>query len=132
MNKIEESPKSRPMSPHLQIYRPTISMVMSVMHRLTGLALYVGVGFLLFWFASILLGQNFYLFFTKIMQSFIIQIVFFLFTWAFFHHMFGGIRHFIWDLGFGFDLKSVDILSSLTLILSFFSTILLFFYNLSN
>ena len=127
MNKIEESPKSRPMSPHLQIYRPTISMVMSVMHRLTGLALYLGVGFLFFWFTSILLGQNFYLFFTKIMQSFIIQIVFFLFTWAFFHHMFGGIRHFIWDLGFGFDLKSVDILSSLTLILSFFSTILLFF-----
>lgn len=127
MTEIEESTKNRPLSPHLQIYRPTISMIMSVVHRLTGLALYAGVSFLFFWFMSILLGQNIYLIFRDIMQSFIVQIIFFFFTWAFFHHMFGGIRHFIWDLGLGFSLKSVDILSSLTLILSFLSTVLLFF-----
>ena len=48
----------------------------------------------------------------------IVQIIFFVVTWAFFHHLFGGIRHFIWDLGLGFSLKSVDVLSYMTLVLS--------------
>ena len=58
MNNTENSPKSRPLSPHLQIYKPTISMIMSVMHRLTGLGLYFGVSFLLFWFLSIISGPE--------------------------------------------------------------------------
>ena len=53
MNNTEKSPDQRPLSPHLQIYRPTISMVMSVMHRLTGLGLYFGVSFLIIWFVAL-------------------------------------------------------------------------------
>ena len=126
MTDIEESTKNRPLSPHLQIYRPTISMIMSVVHRLTGLALYAGVSFLFFWFMSILLGQNIYLIFRDIMQSFIVQIIFFFFTWAFFHHMFGGIRHFIWDINPSLLTKpKVNAASYILLGSSFIGTIIL-------
>ena len=60
MNNTEKSPDQRPLSPHLQIYRPTISMVMSVMHRLTGLSLYFGVSFLIIWFVALILGPESY------------------------------------------------------------------------
>ncbi len=126
MNNIEKSPDQRPLSPHLQIYRPTISMIMSIMHRLTGLGLYFGVSFLIFWFIALILGPESYQKFNVILSMQIVQIIFFVVTWAFFHHLFGGIRHFIWDLGLGFSLKSVDFLSYMTLVLSLLFTILIF------
>ena len=126
MNNTEKSPDQRPLSPHLQIYRPTISMVMSVMHRLTGLSLYFGVSFLIIWFAALILGPESYEKFNLLLSMQFVQIIFFLVTWAFFHHLFGGIRHFIWDFGLGFGLKSVDVLSYMTLVLSLLTTILIF------
>ena len=101
-------------------------MIMSVMHRLTGLGLYFGVSFLIFWFVALILGPESYERFNEILSMQIVQIIFFIVTWAFFHHLFGGIRHFIWDLGLGFSLKSVDLLSYMTLVLSFLFTILIF------
>ena len=126
MNSTEKSPDQRPLSPHLQIYRPTISMIMSIMHRLTGLGLYFGVSFLMIWFFSIILGPDYYQKFSVILSMPIVQVIFFIVTWAFFHHLFGGIRHFIWDIGLGFSLKSIDVLSYMTLVLSFLFTILVF------
>ena len=108
MNNTENSPKSRPLSPHLQIYKPTISMIMSVMHRLTGLGLYFGVSFLFFWFLSIISGPEIYSQFSYILSLRFVEFIFYFVTWSFFHHLFGGIRHFIWDLGYGFKLKIVD------------------------
>ncbi len=101
-------------------------MIMSVMHRLTGLGLYFGVSFLIFWFVALILGPESYERFNVILSMQIVQIIFFIVTWAFFHHLFGGIRHFIWDLGLGFSLKSVDLLSYMTLVLSLLFTILIF------
>jgi succinate dehydrogenase / fumarate reductase cytochrome b subunit len=101
-------------------------MIMSVMHRLTGLGLYFGVSFLIFWFIALILGPESYQKFNVILSMQIVQIIFFVVTWAFFHHLFGGIRHFIWDLGLGFSLKSVDFLSYMTLVLSLLFTILIF------
>ena len=96
------------------------------MHRLTGLGLYFGVSFLIFWFIALILGPESYQKFNVILSMQIVQIIFFVVTWAFFHHLFGGIRHFIWDLGLGFSLKSVDFLSYMTLVLSLLFTILIF------
>ena len=101
-------------------------MIMSVMHRLTGLGLYFGVSFLIFWFIALILGPESYQKFNALLSIHIVQIIFFVVTWAFFHHLFGGIRHFIWDLGLGFSLKSVDFLSYMTLVLSLLFTILIF------
>ncbi len=129
MNNTENSPKPRPLSPHLQIYKPTISMIMSVMHRLTGLGLYFGVSFLLFWFLSIISGPEIYNQFSYILSLRFVEFIFYFVTWSFFHHLFGGIRHFIWDLGYGFDLRIVDLLSAMTLVLSLLSTFLIFFFT---
>jgi len=90
------------------------------------LGLYFGVSFLIFWFIALILGPESYQKFNVILSMQIVQIIFFVVTWAFFHHLFGGIRHFIWDLGLGFSLKSVDFLSYMTLVLSLLFTILIF------
>lgn len=114
----------RPLSPHLQIYAPSISMVMSVLHRLTGAALYAGTLLLAWWLIAAATGPEYYAYVSSWFNSLPGRIVLFGYTWALFHHMMGGIRHFIWDFIKGHDLKSVDLLSwatiSMSLILTFF------------
>ncbi len=106
----------RPLSPHLQIYRPLINMVMSIMHRITGVALYVGTLLLAAWLICLASGPAAYGTFMDIAGSIPGQIVLFGYTWAMLHHMLGGVRHFIWDTGRGFDLPTVNALSYATII----------------
>jgi len=97
------APKPRPLSPHLDIYRFTLTMAMSIVHRITGVGLYVGV-LLLAWFLLALSGDaRSYGTFAAFIRSFIGQIVLFGFTWSLFHHMLGGVRHALWDAGIGLD-----------------------------
>ncbi len=97
------APKARPLSPHLEIYRFTLTMAMSIAHRITGVGLYVGV-LLLAWFLLALSGDaRSYALFADFIRSFIGQIVLFGFTWSLFHHMLGGMRHALWDAGVGLD-----------------------------
>jgi len=95
--------RPRPLSPHLSIYRVTITMAMSIAHRITGTALYAGV-LLLAWFliaaSSDAAGFGA---FSAFAGSFLGQLILFGFTWALFHHLLGGIRHFVWDEGYGMD-----------------------------
>jgi succinate dehydrogenase / fumarate reductase, cytochrome b subunit len=106
----------RPLSPHLQIYTPLVNMVMSILHRITGAALYVGTLILAWWLVSIALGERHYALFTSVAGSWPGRLVLFGYTWALMHHMLGGIRHFIWDTGRGFALASVDRLAWATAI----------------
>jgi succinate dehydrogenase / fumarate reductase cytochrome b subunit len=95
--------RPRPLSPHLEIYRPTLTMAMSIVHRITGVGLYVGV-LLLAWFL-LALSSNATTFatFSSFIHSFIGQLLLLGFTWALFHHMLGGVRHALWDSGIGLD-----------------------------
>ena len=95
--------RPRPLSPHLDIYRFTLTMAMSIAHRITGVGLYVGV-LLLAWFllAASTDAANFAVF-SGFIHSILGRLILFGFTWALFHHMLGGVRHFIWDAGFGLD-----------------------------
>ena len=70
-------------------------------------------------------GQESYNFVNQLFSFSIIKFALFLFTWVFFHHLFGGIRHFIWDFGLGFDLNSIEWLARLTALFSFLSASLL-------
>lgn len=101
----------RPLSPHLQVYSPTINMVMSIVHRMTGAALYFGSLLLAWWLIAAAVGPDYFNFVNGIFGSFIGRVVLFGYTWALMHHMMGGIRHFIWDTGRGYDLKTIDLLS---------------------
>ncbi|MDT3685271.1 MAG: succinate dehydrogenase, cytochrome b556 subunit [Pseudorhodoplanes sp.] len=92
----------RPLSPHLQIYKPMLTMVMSIVHRITGAALFFGTLLLTWWLLAAASGPTAYGKFQWVMESWIGLLVLFGYTWALIHHMLGGIRHLIWDTGRGF------------------------------
>ena len=95
-------PAERPLSPHLTIYRPMLSMMMSIVHRITGAALYIGTLLLVWWLLAAVSGPGAYAAFQSAAASFIGRIVLFGYTWALIHHMLGGLRYLIWDTGRGF------------------------------
>jgi succinate dehydrogenase / fumarate reductase cytochrome b subunit len=115
--------RPRPTSPHLSIYRPTITMAMSIAHRISGAALYLGV-LLLAWFliAASTDAATFGMF-SAFIESFVGRLILFLFSWALFHHLIGGLRHIIWDAGYGLDAPLRDQLAWTTLIGGFALTI---------
>jgi succinate dehydrogenase / fumarate reductase, cytochrome b subunit len=115
---------SRPLSPHIQIYRWTLTMILSILHRATGVALYAGTGLLAWWLLAIATGPEAYEQVRLVSSHWLGRLVLFGYSWALFHHMFGGIRHFIWDTARGFDLKTVEILARITSIVPLLLTVL--------
>lgn len=124
-NARERSPVQRPLSPHLQIYSPLINMMMSITHRITGVALYFGTLLLAWWLLAAATSADHFALVTWVLTSWFGQLVLFGFTWAMVVHLLGGIRHLIWDTGRGFDLPTVDLLSWGTLIGSVIITVAL-------
>ena len=94
--------RERPVSPHLQIYRWPLPMMMSILHRITGAGLYVGTLLMAWWLIAAGEGPNAYGKFSAFIGSWFGRVILFGYTWALVHHMFGGIRHFIWDTGHGY------------------------------
>jgi succinate dehydrogenase / fumarate reductase, cytochrome b subunit len=97
-----KAPVERPLSPHLFIYKLTLTMLMSIVHRMTGATLYFGTLLLAWWLLAAATGPNAYAGIGSFMSSFVGRVILFGSTWALMHHMLGGIRHFIWDTGRGF------------------------------
>jgi succinate dehydrogenase cytochrome b subunit len=89
--------RSRPLSPHLSIYKFTLTMAMSILHRGTGMAMYFGTLLIVLWLGAAALGDAPFAVVNAIYGFWLVQVVFFLATWALFHHMLGGVRYFIWD-----------------------------------
>ena len=106
----------RPLSPHLQVYRPLINMVMSIIHRITGVALYFGTILLAWWLTAAATGPEQFNYVSGLFGSVAGRVVLIGYTWALMHHMLGGLRHLLWDTGRGFDLATVDRLSWGTII----------------
>ena len=106
----------RPLSPHLSIYRPLINMVMSILHRLTGMSLYFGTLLLAAWLIAAAMGESQFDFVNALFGHPIGKLVLFGYTWALAHHMLGGMRHLIWDTGRGFQIWQVNTLSWLTIV----------------
>ena len=94
---------SRPLSPHIQIYKLIPTMVMSIAHRATGIALYVGSAFLAWWLLAAASGPDAFAYASAFFDSWFGRLVLLGYTWALMHHMLGGIRHFVWDAGHAFD-----------------------------
>ena len=100
---IQAKLSDRPLSPHLQIYRWTWTMAMSIMHRLTGGALYVGTILLAFWLVSMASGPAAYDRAAWFFSSIIGRLILFVYTFILMQHMIGGIRHLNWDFGYGME-----------------------------
>ncbi len=105
----------RPLSPHLSVYRPMLTMVMSIMHRITGIALYAGTLLLAWYLVAAASGPRAFDIASSVMSSWFGLIVLFGFTWAMFNHLLGGVRHFIWDAGYGMDHPEREYLAQATL-----------------
>jgi succinate dehydrogenase / fumarate reductase cytochrome b subunit len=120
--------RARPLSPHLQIYRPQINMVMSVFHRLTGSALYFGAALIAWWLIAAATGPDYFAFVNGLFATWVGMIVIVGYTWALIHHLLGGLRHLIWDTGAGLDIASVNLLSWGTIVLSLLLTAGLWLY----
>jgi succinate dehydrogenase / fumarate reductase, cytochrome b subunit len=116
--------KNRPLSPHLQIYRPMLSMTMSIMHRITGIALSAGFILLVWWFMAAAISDDYFNLVNGYFSHWFGRLVLFGFTWALMHHMLGGLRHFVWDTGRGFALNKVEWMVRANLIGSIVLTIL--------
>jgi succinate dehydrogenase / fumarate reductase, cytochrome b subunit len=121
----QTSKAARPLSPHLQIYRRTLTMMMSIVHRVTGIALYAGTLLLVWWLTAAATSDAYFDFVQGILGSWIGLLVLFGFTWALVHHTAGGIRHLIWDAGRGFDLPAVELGARIVLASSIIITIAL-------
>jgi succinate dehydrogenase / fumarate reductase cytochrome b subunit len=120
--------RARPLSPHLQIYRLQINMVMSILHRLTGAALYFGSLLLAWWLVAAATGPDYFAFVNGLFGTPAGMIVIVGYTWALIHHMLGGLRHFLWDTGAALDIASVNLLSWATIVLSLLLTAALWLY----
>ncbi len=115
----------RPLSPHLQIYTPMLTMVLSIVHRLTGVALYLGTLLLCWWLIAAATGPEYFAYVQDFMGSYLGRLILFGYTWALLHHMFGGLRHLFWDTGRGFDLPTAELTARWTIIASVVTTLVI-------
>jgi succinate dehydrogenase / fumarate reductase, cytochrome b subunit len=100
---MAETRVQRPISPHLQIYRLTLTLVMSGLHRISGMALYFGSLLLVWWLIAIASGPNAYANAQWMMGTLIGRLVLLGYSWALIHHALGGVRHLIWDTIHGLE-----------------------------
>jgi succinate dehydrogenase / fumarate reductase cytochrome b subunit len=108
-------PRNRPLSPHMQIWRWGPAMAISILHRATGNALaFAGLGLLLWWLCALASGAEAYASFTEHATAWYGWVVLVGLSWSFFNHMASGIRHFVLDIGAGFELKNNALWSVLT------------------
>jgi succinate dehydrogenase / fumarate reductase cytochrome b subunit len=115
----------RPLSPHLGIYKPMLTMMMSIAHRITGAALFFGTLLLTWWLLAAASGPTAYAKIQAFTGSIIGMLILFGYTWALIHHMLGGIRHLIWDTGRGFGPAEREWLTLATIIGSVGLTLLI-------
>jgi succinate dehydrogenase / fumarate reductase cytochrome b subunit len=124
-----KAPAQRPLSPHLQIYSWPITMLMSIAHRATGMALYFGTLLVAWWLTAASSGPKPYADVQWFMNTWIGKLILFGYTWALIHHMLGGIRHLIWDTGRGFEPGERERLAGATLVGSIALTIILWLFG---
>lgn len=97
---------NRPLSPHLTIYRPQMTSMTSIFVRLTGNALIVAALMIVWWFLAAAAGPEAFATADAFLRSWFGDLVLTLSVWALWYHLLGGVRHLIWDLGYGLDLQS--------------------------
>ena len=95
---------ARPLSPHLQIYRPQLTSGMSIMHRISGIALAGGTVMLLYWLVAAALGPAAYAGAVRCFAAWPTKLLMLGWTLAFYYHLCNGLRHLAWDTGWGFEL----------------------------
>ena len=118
--------EKNPLSPHLQIYRWHLSMILSIAHRISGVVNSIAIILICLWTVSLLFGEENYEIIKVLFQSLVGKLLITSLSWSFSFHILSEIRHLIWDLGYGFDLKISKITGIITIIGSLALTILIY------
>lgn len=118
--------KNNPLSPHLQIYRWQISSLLSITHRIVGVINILAISAICFWSLFLLLGAENYEVINNFFNSFFGKFIAVGLCWTFSFHILNELRHLLWDMGYGFDLKISRITGVLALVGSFVLTIIFY------
>ena len=119
---------NRPLSPHLTIYKPQITSILSISHRIAGIFQSFGLLIIAALILIIYLGESAYGFFDDALNSIFGKSFFIVYTFSLLYHLCNGIRHLLWDLGFGFSLNSVAYSGYFIIFLAFFTNAILWIY----
>ena len=118
--------EKNPLSPHLQIYRWHLSMILSIAHRIIGVVNSIAIILICLWTITLLFGEENYEIIKILFQSLFGKLLIISLSWSFSFHILSEIRHLIWDLGYGFDLKISKITGIITIIGSLALTVLIY------
>ena len=99
---------NRPLSPHLTVYRPQITSMLSILHRVTGVGLTLGAILLVWWLLAAATSDEYFQFVDGLMTAWIGHLVLLGLTFSLAYHFCNGIRHLMWDMGYGFELEQVE------------------------
>ena len=117
---------NNPLSPHLEIYKWQISSLLSITHRIVGVINILAIPLICIWILSLLLGENSYEITELFLKSLFGKFIIISLCWTFSFHILNEIRHLIWDMGYGFDLRVTKITGVLAFLGSFILTILFY------
>ena len=121
----------RPLSPHLQIYKPQITSILSISHRFTGIILYLSTFLISLWLFSTAFNNNLKIILDNFFYSNLGKIFLFFITFSFTYHILNGLRQLIWDFGYGFNIKNVYLTGFLIIILTLSINIYIWFFKWS-
>ncbi len=122
----------RPLSPHLQVWRFHQTMLGSILHRITGVGLYIGAALVVAWLAALAAGPDAYETFAGLMGSPLGLLIWFGFSVSAFYHLAAGVRHLIWDLGRGLNIKNANFLTTASFVFTIVATIAFWAWLLSS
>jgi len=115
---------NRPLSPHLSIYRPQMTSVLSILHRITGVGMSLSAVLIVWWFLAAATGPEYFEFVDGLLTSWLGLLILVASLWAFWFHFFNGIRHLRWDAGVGLGLSASARTGWIAVILSVAMTVL--------
>lgn len=118
------SNKNRPLSPHLQVYRPQLTSVLSILHRASGIILALGALLIAWWFWTVTLGASSYAVAYSFFNSFFGLLLLFVWTLCTFYHLCNGIRHLVWDVGYALEIEQAYLAGKLVVGVAVFLTLL--------
>lgn len=119
---------SRPLSPHLQVYKLPLTGLISIIHRMTGVMLSFGLIFFVYIISATASGAEAYLEMQDVMDMWLVRLIYWGFIYALFFHLCHGVRHLIWDTGKSFDLETLNQYAIYELIASFILTLVTFIF----
>lgn len=123
----EEIKQSRPISPHLSIYKPQLNLATSIGHRLTGVGLFFALSAICWWFI-LWVFSKFEPCYLEFFGYKSVKIILFFVSYAFFYHLCTGIRHLIWDTGRGFSICAIDYSGWVVVVVSVILTAILWIF----